>query len=191
MKQPQKVSERLRGAEAKNKRRFMRTRLLHWVLITPVAVFLTVSTLFLFRFYLEFKALAGKFDLQDLGQMESAALVYDRRGELLGRFFTHDRDPVSFSHISKSMLDAVVAAEDQRFWSHNGIDYLGIARAALANWSAGRIRQGASTITQQLARNSFELKERTYRRKMLEIALASRIEKHLSKEEIIEHWVDG
>jgi len=138
----------------------------------------------------EFTEMARQFDLDRLERMESASLVYDRQGELMGKFFIQNRDPVPYDKLPKVLVEAVVAAEDQRFWSHDGVDYFGIARAALANWSAGRIRQGASTVTQQLARNSFDLKERTYRRKLLEITLAHRIEENFPKEKIMELYLN-
>ncbi len=138
----------------------------------------------------EFTEMARQFDLDRLERMESASMVYDRKGELMGKFFIQNRDPVPYDKLPKVLVDAVVAAEDQRFWSHDGVDYFGIARAAAANWSAGRIRQGASTVTQQLARNSFDLKERTYRRKLLEITLAHRIEERFPKEKIMELYLN-
>ena len=123
-------------------------------------------------------------------RMESASLIYDRKGGLMGKIFIQNRDPVAYEKISPLLVKAVVSAEDQRFWEHDGVDYAGILRAAQANWTAGRIRQGASTVTQQLARNSFELKERTYRRKLLEMALALQIEKNFSKEKIMEMYLN-
>lgn len=162
----------------------------HWLWLGPFLLGSLSVLGILWMVNSEFTELAEQYDMEQLEAMESASLVYDRRGKLLGRFFTQDRDPVPFHRIHKAMTDAVVAAEDQRFWSHGGVDYFGILRAAFANWSAGSIRQGASTITQQLARNSFELKERTYRRKLLEIVLAWRIEGHLSKEKIMELYLN-
>jgi penicillin-binding protein 1A len=138
----------------------------------------------------EFTEMARQFDLDRLERMESASMVYDRKGGLMGKFFIQNRDPVPYDKLPKVLVDAVVAAEDQRFWSHDGVDYFGIARAAMANWTAGRIRQGASTVTQQLARNSFDLKERTYRRKLLEITLAHRIEERFPKEKIMELYLN-
>jgi membrane carboxypeptidase/penicillin-binding protein len=162
----------------------------HWLWLGPLSLAGLSTLVFLLMIKAEFTDLAKQYDISQLESMESASLVYDRGGKLLGRFFIQDRDPVPFHRINKVMVEAAAAAEDQRFWSHGGVDYLGILRATLANWSAGRIRQGASTITQQLARNSFELKERTYRRKLLEITLAWRIEAHLSKEKIMELYLN-
>ena len=87
-------------------------------------------------------------------------------------------------------INAVIAVEDAKFYEHHGYDLLGIIRAALKNLTAGHVRQGASTITQQLARNSFSLKERTYRRKLLEIFLAKRIEDQFSKQKIMELYLN-
>jgi penicillin-binding protein 1A len=97
---------------------------------------------------------------------------------------------VPFSRISKNLVDAVIAAEDNRFYEHGGVDYMGMARAALKNYKAGKIRQGASTVTQQLARNSFELRARTYERKIIEIYLSKRIEENFSKDKIMEFYLN-
>lgn len=138
----------------------------------------------------EFMALAGQYDLGRLERMESASLIYDRKGGLMGKIFIQNRDPVPYDKLSPRLVEAVVAAEDQRFWEHDGVDYAGILRAAQANWTAGRIRQGASTVTQQLARNTFDLTERTYRRKLLEMALAHRIEQNFPKKKIMEMYLN-
>ena len=134
--------------------------------------------------------MARQFDLQRLERMESASTIYDREGAVMGRIFIQNREPVPYDKLPKVLVQAVIAAEDQKFWTHGGVDYLGILRAARANWSSGRIRQGASTVTQQLARNSFDLKERTYRRKLLEMALAQRIEEHFPKDKIMELYLN-
>lgn len=138
----------------------------------------------------EFDSLAQGFDMDRLDRMESASTIYDRKGETMGRIFIQNREPIPYEKISPMLVNAVVSAEDQRFWEHDGVDYRGVLRASVANWLAGRIRQGASTVTQQLARNSFDLKERTYRRKLLEMAIAHRIEKKLPKEKIMELYLN-
>ena len=83
-----------------------------------------------------------------------------------------------------------MAVEDAKFYQHHGYDLLGIIRAALKNLTAGHVRQGASTITQQLARNSFSLKQKTFRRKLLEFFLAQRIEEHFGKQKIMELYLN-
>ncbi len=132
-----------------------------------------------------FQHRADEFNLADIEKMESATLVYDRNGELVGRFFLQNRVPITADQIAPAMTKAVVAAEDNRFFEHDGADYWGMMRAALKNYRSGRIRQGASTVTQQLARNSFDMHERTFQRKFVEIFLANRIEKRFSKEQIM------
>jgi penicillin-binding protein 1A len=138
----------------------------------------------------KYEAHADSYDLATMDQMESATSVYDRNGVLLGKFFIQNRNPIPWEKIPPLMVQAVVAAEDNRFYEHNGVDYMGVFRAALKNYRSGRIKQGASTVTQQLARNSFELRERTYERKIVEMLLASRIEKSFSKEKIMELYLN-
>ena len=133
---------------------------------------------------------AAEFDLGKLDAVESASVVYDRYGQVFGKIFIQNREPVSLDQISPYLVDAVVAAEDNRFYEHSGVDFFGIFRAVLKNTQAGRIRQGASTVTQQLARNVFDLRDRTYDRKILEVFLAMRIERSLSKSKIMELYLN-
>ncbi len=164
-----------------------------WLILVPLLLLFLgggAAVLFLYSVRSEFMGLAGQYDLERLERMESASQIYDRNGGLMGKIFIQNRSPVPYEQISPLLVKAVIAAEDQRFWEHDGVDYFGILRAAQANWTAGRIRQGASTVTQQLARNSFDLKERTYRRKLLEMALALRIEESFPKEKIMEMYLN-
>ncbi len=133
---------------------------------------------------------AAEFDLNELSKMENASTIYDRNGREIGKVLVENREVVPFSRISKNLVDAVISAEDNRFYEHGGVDYMGMARAALKNYRAGKIRQGASTVTQQLARNSFELHERTYERKIVEIYLSKRIEENFSKDKIMELYLN-
>jgi len=137
---------------------------------------------------------AAQFDYTRLSAMESASIIYDRAGEVLGRIFIQNREEVPIEGISPELLKAAVGGEDARFYSHDGVDYFGIARAMIRNYQAGRTRQGASTLTQQLARNTFveELpsSDRSYGRKMLEIAVAKQIERRLSKSEILNLYLN-
>src|SRR5207249_10554263 len=97
---------------------------------------------------------------------------------------------IPYDQLPRDLVNAVVAMEDTKFYQHSGYDLFGIVRAALVNFLAGHVRQGASTITQQLARNSFALKEKTFRRKFLEIFLAQRIEEQFGKQKIIELYLN-
>lgn len=132
-----------------------------------------------------YQARAQEFNFADINKLEKASIIYDRKGKELGRIFVLNRDPVPIEKIPHHVIDAVVAAEDARFFKHDGVDRIGMLRAALRNFRAGSFKQGASTITQQLARNSFGMKERTYERKLIEAFLAMRIEKYFSKSEIM------
>lgn len=138
----------------------------------------------------EFSAKAASFDLEKLPKMESASIILDRSGQQIGKIFIQNRLPIAYEQIPKKMVNAVVAEEDNRFFEHHGVDYFGVLRAAVSNYRQGRVKQGASTVTQQLARNSFDLKERSYRRKLLEMFVAQRIEDHLSKEKIMELYLN-
>lgn len=135
---------------------------------------------------------AKDFDLTKLGQMPERTVVYDFKGEVLGRMHGENRIVVKLSEVSPWFVKALLAREDARFYSHSGIDYVGVARAAVRNVKDGRIVQGASTLTMQLARNSYpELgDDRNIHRKLLEMMLARRIEKHSTKDQIIEHYVN-
>lgn len=178
--------------EEKQPRRRKR-RVWLWLLLVPLLLLLSagaVGAILLFLVQSEFVRKADEFDLNRLERMESASMIYDRKGDLMGQIFIQNRIPVPYERISPLLVQAVMSAEDQRFREHDGVDYWGVVRAASANWAAGRIRQGASTVTQQLARNSFDLKDRTYKRKLLEMALAQRIEKKFSKDKIMELYLN-
>lgn len=142
----------------------------------------------------EYEGKAAQFDLSKLEEMESASIIYDRNNNVLGKIFIQNRDPLTLDDFPDSLKQAVVAAEDSRFWQHHGADYYGIVRAWVKNHQAGRTVQGASTLTQQLARNSYPdqlpAKDRTYARKILEVFVAERIERHYPKSKILEMYLN-
>ncbi|MCB0377959.1 MAG: PBP1A family penicillin-binding protein [Bdellovibrionales bacterium] len=111
--------------------------------------------------------------------------VYARNGEKIGEFFRENRKLIPFEEIPKDFISAFLSAEDSDFFEHNGFNFKGIFRAVLANLTSGSRSQGASTITQQAARTLFLSSEKTYSRKLKEAILARRMEKHLSKENIL------
>ncbi|MDF1563797.1 MAG: PBP1A family penicillin-binding protein [Deltaproteobacteria bacterium] len=111
--------------------------------------------------------------------------VYDVEGKLVGTYFRERRTVVPFAAIPRVLQQAMIAAEDENFFEHEGLDYLGILRAALKNVAAGRVRQGASTITQQVVKTFLLTPERKLKRKMKEMILARRLEQNLSKDEIL------
>lgn len=133
---------------------------------------------------------AGKKDLEDLGRMESASTIYDRWNQTFGHIYLQNRDPVTMADIPENMIKAVIASEDARFYEHGGIDFRGIARAFWRNLLAGRSVQGASTITQQLARNTYGLYDKTLYRKFLEAYVSWRIEANIPKQKILELYLN-
>jgi len=116
--------------------------------------------------------------------------IYTADGVLIGEFGEERRSVVKLEDVPPVMTRAILAAEDDRFFTHSGVDFLGIARAAFANLAAGGKAQGASTITMQLARNFFLSNERSYTRKIYEILVALKIEQALSKEQILEIYLN-
>ncbi|TVO61752.1 penicillin-binding protein 1A [Spiribacter vilamensis] len=116
--------------------------------------------------------------------------VYTTEGELIEEFGDVRRTPVELDEIPRSMVEAFIAAEDQRFYQHPGVDYEGIARAVWYLVRTGEKGPGGSTITMQLARNLFLSSEQTYLRKLREILLALRIEQELDKEKILELYLN-
>src|SRR5213595_1546510 len=138
----------------------------------------------------QLKAEAATYDLSKLEQMESASVILDRNGKIFGQIYVENRETIPYDQLPRDLVNAVVAMEDNKFYQHSGYDLFGIVRAALVNFVSCHVRQGASTITQQLARNSFALKERTYRRKLLEIFVAERIEQHFDKQKIMELYLN-
>jgi len=158
--------------------------------VSIVLLLIVGSTVFISSLIADLKAQATTFDLTKLEQMESASVILDRNGKIFGQIYVENRETVPYEQLSPDLINAVVAVEDAKFYQHHGYDLLGIIRAALKNVTAGHVRQGASTITQQLARNSFSLKERTFRRKLLEIFLAQRIEEQFGKQKIMELYLN-
>jgi len=107
--------------------------------------------------------------------------IYSRDGKLIAQIGEQRRIPLNFEDYPKQVINAFLAAEDDRFYEHSGIDYIGLISAIAVNVSTGSKREGGGTITMQLARNMFLSPERSYRRKMLEIISAWRIEHEFSK----------
>ena len=116
--------------------------------------------------------------------------IYTADGHLIGEFGEERRNVVAIADVPPVLKHAILAAEDDRFYEHGGIDVRGIIRAMLSNVSHGSHRQGASTITMQVARNFFLTSEKTFTRKLYEAALAFKIEHSLSKDEILQIYIN-
>ncbi|GAB4145136.1 MAG: PBP1A family penicillin-binding protein [Sphingomonadales bacterium] len=134
-------------------------------------------------------------DLPDVNQVRpvepaTAMEILASDGSLLARYGKLRGDWLRFEEIPPVMIDAILAIEDRRFFNHPGFDWRGIARAVVANLGADRVRQGGSTITQQLAKNLFLSNERTLERKAKELLLALQLEARYSKQELLELYLN-
>jgi penicillin-binding protein 1A len=124
-------------------------------------------------------------------QIGSNSFVYAADGSLLGSIpAEHNRQPVPLKQVSPWMAKAVISVEDRRFYQHGGVDYEGIIRAAVKDLNKGKVVEGGSTITQQVVRNLYISRERTFTRKIKEICLAAKLEKHWSKDRILAAWMN-
>ena len=161
--------------------------------VTLVLLALAAAIIF-YRVKWDYEAQARQFDYARLEAMESASVILDRQGALLGRIFTQNRDQVGIEQLSPTLLEAVVAAEDARFYEHSGVDVRGVARALYENYRAGKDKQGASTLTQQLARNTFPEQlppnDRSKERKLREMFVAREIERRCSKQQILDLYLN-
>ena len=132
------------------------------------------------------------YDLGDLQNLPERSVVFDMDGKYYSRLQGENRVPVPLNKISSWFTKALLAREDTRFYQHHGVDPVGIARAAVLNLVHLSVRQGASTLTQQLALNTFLGGKHVHslHRKLLEAALALRIERHLKKSQILESYIN-
>src|SRR3978361_951518 len=133
---------------------------------------------------------AQTFDLKKVADMPERNTVFDVDGKIYSRLAGANRVVVPLNEVSPFFVDALVAREDTRFFDHGGIDPRGVLRAVYRDIVTGSAKEGASTITQQLARNSLPLGGRTLKRKMLEGMVALRIEREFTKEQILELYVN-
>jgi penicillin-binding protein 2A len=133
--------------------------------------------------------------MSDISALKDAAphptIIYDRKGRVASEISASKKEAVDIKRVPTHLVQAVVAMEDQRFYHHSGIDYVGTLRALIHNLSAGETVQGGSTITQQLAKNVFLTHDRTYKRKFKEMLLAKKIEREYSKNEIMEMYLNN
>ncbi|WP_248278451.1 PBP1A family penicillin-binding protein [Bacillus sp. DNRA2] len=130
----------------------------------------------------------------DVTKLEEPApqptIIFDQNEAVASKIASSNIEGVPIEQIPNQMIHAVIATEDQQFYKHHGLNYLGIARAMTQNIFSGEIVAGGSTITQQLAKNAFLTNERTYTRKLKELILTKKIERTYSKNEIIERYLN-
>jgi membrane peptidoglycan carboxypeptidase len=179
------------------KRRFYKRKTFWFVSFLLVLVAGGVAFLFAEQYTREYRERATTYDLSQINRLEVPSLILDRNGKEIGRIFVQNRSIMPIGDVPKLFIDSLRAGEDSRFLSHDGIDYIGVIRALKLNYEAGTTTQGASTITQQLARNAYPLKqdamakgESGIQRKMVEAFLARRIEKRYKKEQILEFYLN-
>jgi 1A family penicillin-binding protein len=135
-------------------------------------------------------SLPARSEIQRIGAMAQATTILDAHDRRAFTIYREQRLDVPLSRISPHLVRAVLAIEDQRFYDHKGFDIVRVAGAAISNLRQGGRAQGASTLTQQLARVSFLSPEKTYTRKLKEVVLARRIEAEFSKDEILELYLN-
>src|SRR2546423_3205198 len=136
------------------------------------------------------EGLPDRAAIERMGVMDQATAVFDDKDQLAFTIFKEQRIEVPLSAVSPHLIRALVAVEDQRFYDHHGFDLMRIGSAALANVRHRRAAQGGSTITQQLARQSFLTPDKTMRRKLQELILAGQIEQFFTKPQILEMYLN-
>src|SRR5437868_12170115 len=143
-----------------------------------------------FAVFLFYGTWAQTFDMKNVGEMPERSTVYDVDGKIYSRLAGANRLKVSLSEVSPFFVTAVLTREDARFYQHGGIDWRGILRALARDILSRSAKEGASSITQQLARNSLPLGGRTVSRKLLEAMVALRIEREFTKQQILELYIN-
>lgn len=133
---------------------------------------------------------ASRFDIESVTAMPERTLLVDREGKELGAIHGSSRRLVTREEIPEHLYRALITREDKNFPKHGGVHFRGIARAALRNLTDREFSQGASTITMQLARNTYQLRAKSLHRKLLEVAVAFRIEANFSKDEIVTAYLN-
>src|SRR5215831_7774978 len=160
------------------------------VAITAGAAVLSLGLLSTWAWWDLVRDLPGRGALNHIGETAQSTLVYDTSDRAVSTIFNQQRIDVPLEDVSPNFVKALISVEDQRFYEHGAVDLRRIFTAALADVARRRAAQGASTLTQQLARASFLTPRRTLRRKLQEIVLARRIERQYSKHDILELYVN-
>ena len=158
-------------------------------LLTLLSLFITVVAIGSFIFLYLDSELPNVGELKTL-QLQSPIRIYTVDGKLISEFGELHRTPVTFEQIPKPLINAVLATEDQRYFEHMGVDPYGLLRAMTQLILTGTKSQGGSTITMQVARNFYLTRKKTYLRKLHEIMLAMKIERQISKEKILELYLN-
>ena len=169
------------------------TRNLNKLVMIPLRIFLSFAFAgiilagFLIFFY---GSIANRYDISEVLKMPERTIVLDRKNREIGRPHGENRKRVKLEEVPPVFIDALILREDSRFFSHGGVDWIGVGRAIAQVAKHKRATQGASTLTMQLAKTTFNHQKRNVNTKMIEVALAQRIETSYSKNQILEAYIN-
>jgi membrane carboxypeptidase/penicillin-binding protein len=187
-------NQRVNSKKRKSRWFFMRKAFWFSLLLLGV-VAAWVGWMFADQYTAEYRKRAATYDMARINDLEEPSLILDRNGQEIGRIFVQNRSVIPIDQVPEIFIQALRAGEDSRFLTHDGLDYIGVIRAMILNAKGGN--QGASTITQQLARNAYNLKEEavmrketTIQRKLVEAFLAWRIEERYTKRNILDFYLN-
>ena len=167
----------------------MKTFVFHFIRKLLVTLFIGLIVLFVgVMYYIEFEL--PDIEALNTVQLQVPLQIFTHDGKLMAEYGEKRRIPIPFAQIPKPLIDAVLATEDQRYFQHPGIDVPGLMRAALKLAVTGRKEEGGSTITMQVARSFYLTRHKTFGRKLREILLALKIDHHLSKQKILELYLN-
>ena len=151
------MAKRIRKGSNKSKRRFYKRKGL-WIFLL-ICVLIGVGGLMYVDHRLEpYRERSTIYQMDEIDDVELPSLIFDSKGNEIGRMFVENRDPIPIEEVPSILINALLAQEDQRYFEHKGVDWVGVARAVYLNVKAREVNQGASTITMQLARNAYDLK---------------------------------
>lgn len=184
----------MKANRSRSKRKLRWRRVLLWLLKICLVAALILVPMGLGAAYVIVTRLSADLpDVEGLASYEApqTSRIFSKDGQVVATLFVENRTTVPLDRMSSYLPKALLAVEDARFMQHHGVDWVGVARAAVANLLFRGIDQGASTLTMQLARNRFLTQDQTMARKIREIVLAQRIEKRFSKEKILEYYLNN
>ncbi len=168
------------------------TKNLKWYVLWPLRMFLSVAFVGLVVatiLIMQYGYIANRYDIAEVLNMPERTIVLDRKNREIGRLHGENRKRVTLDEVPPVFINALLLREDKRFYSHGGVDWMGVGRAVHQVAVHKRTTQGASTLTMQLAKTTFNHQERSIHNKLIEVALAKRIESTYTKDEILEAYI--
>lgn len=171
----------------------MMTRKMHWFIMWPLRALLSigfVGSVIAAILIIVYGTQSKQYDISQIVRMPERTIVLDRKGREIGTLHGENRRIVELNEVPQVFLDAVMLREDKRFFEHGGVDWWGVGRAVQQVARHHRATQGASTLTMQLAKTTYNHQDRNIQAKFLEVALAMRIEATYSKKEILKAYIN-